>query len=107
MDRCRLWGYENTIQRDALCICDWIGDFVLFCAVDYDAGGERRGAQLVGVCGDLVASVCGGARSEGGSGSVCDAGGSGGVFRDCDWGVGVLFPGEARGGTRGCLKVEG
>ena len=89
---CRLWAYEYTSQSDDFCFCDRVGDSVLLCSVDYDAGGERRGAQLAGVCGDLVVSVCGGAGGAGGSGSVCDVGGGGGVFRDCDWRVGVFFP---------------
>ena len=89
---CRLILYENSLHGYVRRFRDRIGDSVLFCAVDDDASREFRSARLAGLCSDLVASICRRHWGQGGPGSFCDAGWSGGFFRGSDWRVGIFFP---------------
>ena len=89
---CKLCPYENSFQRYLFFVPDWTGHSLLCRSLDNDAGWELCAARLLGLCGHLVEALCCAAWSQGGFGSLRDAGWSGPLFRHCDWRSGLLFP---------------
>ena len=92
--------YEDFLQRNVLCVPDWNGHSLLFCALDTDPAWELCGTRLPGLCSHLVAAVCGGRRSQGGLGSLRDVSWSGDLFRYYDRRDRIFFPRKARSGKK-------